>query len=181
MVINHLETMVKEGDVSLAYVYFRYNEELHVRDVLEAFVRQLVERHPGLLPEVETLFFKHFEEGTRPTEEELLGILFKAMKSFKASFFVLDGLDEASSSAQAAILDGLSSLGGRVFITSRHLKALARRFPTAHHFTITAQEQDIRLCITQKIQASQDLDILLEDSAFREEAISTILKASGGM
>jgi hypothetical protein len=95
------------------------------------------------------------------------------MRSFKASFFFLDGLDEASSSTQAAILDGLSSLGGRVFMISRHLKALA--FPDSSSLHKHSTKAGYQALHYSEDSASQDLDPLLEGPAFREEAISTIL------
>ncbi|KAH6902508.1 ankyrin repeat-containing domain protein [Coprinopsis sp. MPI-PUGE-AT-0042] len=187
IVINMLEAMAKESGqrICVAYIYIRYSDrsEMTVRTVLEVLVRQMVERHSELLQVVQETYAQHIQEGTQPTEAQLLGLLQELTKQLPATFYILDALDEAPIGIQLALVKKLSSLNCKMFITSRPLKAVEAHFPDAYTFPIIAQDEDIDLHIKQKIEDNVDLQGLLAavDSSVQEEIVKTIKQKCGGM
>jgi hypothetical protein len=78
-------------------------------------------------------------------------------------FLFLDALDEAPTHLQSDLLDRLSSLDAKVFITSRPLKLLEADLPQASCFTITAHDSDIELLIDKEIQRSPHLRVIINN------------------
>ena len=187
MVINRLESLAREsnGQICVAYVYIRFSDQgqITIRRILEVLVKQTVERHPECMTLAQQAYCRHLRESTQPSEDELLQLLTQFNKTMKATFYVLDALDEAPVRIRLRIVQKLSSSGARLFITSRPLPALEGKFSGAHTFHILAQDQDLDLHIAEKIRDSEDLQDLLDqgDSTFREYMISTIKIKCGGM
>ena len=131
----------------------------------------------------EQVYSRHIKEGTQPTEEELGSLLRLFNQRFKVTFYVLDALDEAPVRIRLKIIQKLSLLGARLFITSRPLPALEAKFPTAHIFLIQAQDQDLDLHVAEKISDSEDLQDLLDQGgpAFRQHLISMVKSQCRGM
>ncbi|KAH6912020.1 hypothetical protein BKA70DRAFT_1559519 [Coprinopsis sp. MPI-PUGE-AT-0042] len=167
IVIDRLEALAREwgNEICVAYVYIRYSDQnqVTVRGILEVLVKQT--------------------EGTQPMEGELLQLLGQFVAKRKATFYVLDALDEAPVRIRLALIQKLSSLGVRLFITSRPLPALEAKFPAAHTFPILAQEHDLDLHIAEKIEGSEDLQDLLDRGGpeFEEHLIKTVKAKCGGM
>ncbi|KAH6887863.1 hypothetical protein BKA70DRAFT_1164372, partial [Coprinopsis sp. MPI-PUGE-AT-0042] len=186
LVIDILEAMAREAgrNFCVAYVYIRYSDrtETTVRSVLEGFVKQIVERHPDVLPIVQNVYAQHVCDGTQPTESQLLGLL-RQLRDHVATTFVLDALDEAPTGIQLDLVKALASLNCKIFITSRPLRAVEEQFPGAHRFSINAHEGDIDLLIKKKLESSADLQALFvkADSSLREEIVDTIKQKCGGM
>ncbi|TFK19104.1 hypothetical protein FA15DRAFT_223380, partial [Coprinopsis marcescibilis] len=154
IVIEHLQKLVVESesnDICLLFAFCRYTERLMVIDILLAILRQLLERHPQVLPYVKPMYERHKREGTRPSEAEVVDLLRQIATSglFKKTFYILDGLDEAASDIQVDLLEILSSLPVHFFITSRPLDSLKDIVPDARFLTIIASDPDIALLIDQ--------------------------------
>ncbi|KAH6903986.1 hypothetical protein BKA70DRAFT_583868 [Coprinopsis sp. MPI-PUGE-AT-0042] len=187
LVIDMLEAMVRESGrrFCIAFIYFRYSDhsEITIRTVLEIPARQTVERHPDLLQIIQEAYAQHIQEGTQPTEAQLLGLLQELTKQLPATFLILGALGEAPIGIQLALVKKLSSPGCKLFITSRPLKVVEAHFPDAYTFPIIAQDEDIDLHIKHKIENSADLQTLLAtvDSLVQEEIIKTIKQKCGGM
>ncbi|KAH6911236.1 hypothetical protein BKA70DRAFT_1423983 [Coprinopsis sp. MPI-PUGE-AT-0042] len=166
IVLREAELHAKRSEytVCVAYIYFRYSDHTTatVKDVLAILVKQTIERHPRYLPFLRELYDVHIREGTQPSESELLHLL---------RLFTLD------------LLEKLSSLNVKLFITSRPLPILEARFPGAHRFPILAQDRDLDLHIKKEISRSPMLQTILneEDPSFREKITTTIKKKCGGM
>ncbi|KAH6905368.1 hypothetical protein BKA70DRAFT_502069, partial [Coprinopsis sp. MPI-PUGE-AT-0042] len=187
IVIDKLEALARQwGDqICVVYFYIRYSDQnqLSIRGILEVFVKQTVERHPDCFEPARQVYDRHLHEGTQPTEEELLQLLSQFAQKRKAMFCVLDALDEAPDRIRLTLLRKLSSLGLRLFITSRPLPAIEAKFPEAHTFPISAQDQDLNLHIAKKIEASEHLQDLLEEGGpeFKDRLITTVKAKCGGM
>jgi ankyrin repeat domain-containing protein 50 len=187
IVIARLEALANasNGQICVGYVYIRYSDQdqVTIRGILEVLVKQTVERHPECSPLCEQAYNRHLKEGTQPTEEELVSLLRLFNQQFKATFYVVDALDEAPVRIRLKILQKLSSLGARLFITSRPLPALEAKFPAAHTFHIQAKDEDLDLHIAEKITESEDLQDLLDRGgpAFEARLISTVKEKCGGM
>ncbi|TFK17518.1 ankyrin, partial [Coprinopsis marcescibilis] len=174
----------ESNDICLLFAFCRYTERLMVIDILLAILRQLLERHPQVLPYVKPMYERHKRENTRPSEAEVVDLLRQIATSglFKQTFYILDGLDEAASDIQVDLLEILSSLPVHFFITSRPLDALKDIVPHARFITIIASDPDIALLIDQKIHRMPALRRLLMNSAtLKAEVVSMISSKSSGM
>lgn len=166
----------------MAYIVLRYTEPLTVRDILAAFVRQLLEDHPeSLLPLIEPIYNRHLHHQTNVSQDGLLEILSKFSISFKVCFFMLDGLDEASIRIQGTLLRLLRSLKAKLFITSRPMEALQSMYPNAVTFDVMATKEDIQLHISEKVGDLPDLKALLDQASLKDEVVAAIQQRSGGM
>jgi hypothetical protein len=133
-------------------------------------------------PLVESLYASHKREKTRPTPQELIGLLSRVIAKYrKTLIFVLDALDELREEDRLVLLNLLTSLHARLFITSRPLETLRRRFEQAQRFEIAARPSDIELHIQHFLLHNPDLLALLEGSNFEEQIIKAIHRKSGGM
>ena len=187
LVIARLEALAKasKGQICVGYVYIRYSDQdkLTIRGVLETLLKQTVEQHPDCVSLVQQAYETHLRHGTKPTEGELVELLSRLNQKMKAAFYVLDALDEAPVRIRLKLIQTLSSLGARLFITSRPLPALEAKLPSAFTFSIAAQDQDLDLHIEEKIADSEDLQDLLEQGgpSFKAHLVSTVKDKSGGM
>ncbi|TFK16825.1 hypothetical protein FA15DRAFT_711371 [Coprinopsis marcescibilis] len=187
IVIEYLQELVAESeskDVCLLFAFCRYTERLMVIDILLAILRQLIERHPQVLRFVKPMYERHKRENTRPSEAEVIDLLKRIASSglFKQTFYILDGLDEAASDIQVALLDMLSSLPVNFFITSRPLDCIKDLVPNARCFTIIASNHDIALLIEQRTHCMPTLrNLLMKNVALKAEVISMISSKSSGM
>ncbi|KAH6909343.1 hypothetical protein BKA70DRAFT_1188480 [Coprinopsis sp. MPI-PUGE-AT-0042] len=184
--IEYLERRRKapggEG-IAVAYAYIRYTEPVTVRDLISALVCQLLERHSdALLPIFYPVYARHRLEGTKPSEQELHDLLITFRSALGVCFFIIDGLDEAHVRLQGALLQLLTSIGGRLLVMSRPMKTLEAQHTQADVFPVAAHTEDINLLIAEQISRDADLqDVLACDGQMRAEIISTIQKRSGGM
>ncbi|KAH6892835.1 hypothetical protein BKA70DRAFT_1324314 [Coprinopsis sp. MPI-PUGE-AT-0042] len=183
IVIRYLEQLERtsNGNIYVAYVYLRYSEPLAIRDILESFVKQIVERHPDVGFLIESLYALHKRERTKPSQHDLVGLLSQLAASGKTLIFLLDALDELQAEDRPILLGLLMSLNAKLFITSRPLETLQRRFPQAQVFDIAARPSDIDLHIREFLRHSPDLVELLEGSGFEERIIEAVHRKSGAM
>ncbi|TFK19421.1 ankyrin, partial [Coprinopsis marcescibilis] len=187
IVIEHVQKLVEESeskDICLLFAFCRYTERLMVIDILLAILRQLLERHPQVLPYVKPMYERHKQENTRPPEAEVVDLLRQIATSslFKVTLYILDGLDEAASDIQVDLIEILSSLPVHFFITSRPLDTLRDLVPNARFFTIIASDPDIALLIDQKIHRIPALrKLLMYDATLKSKVVSIISSKSSGM
>jgi hypothetical protein len=185
--INEVEARAAAsgGSICVCYVYFRYSDasDLTVRAVLEILVKQTVERHADCIPLAEEAYARHLHEKTEPTETELLQLLQRFARQKRGTFYFLDALDEAPDRVQLELVKKLASLDVRLFITSRPLKTVENCVPGVHSFAIAAQDHDLDLHIDQEIEASPDLQSLLQrvGPSLRKEIVTSIKDKCKGM
>ncbi|KAH6868954.1 hypothetical protein BKA70DRAFT_380995 [Coprinopsis sp. MPI-PUGE-AT-0042] len=186
IVINALEVHARKSTspVCVCYIYFRYSDHTKAttQSFLEVLVKQTLERHPGCLPLFNEAYGRHIREKTRPSEEELLGLL-RRFTSTMVTFYFLDALDEAPTAIQIEIIQRLTSLDVKLFITSRPLKDVEAAFPNVHRFPIVARPSDIDLHIEKEIALSGNLRAILEQGGtlLRDEVYTSIKEKCGGM
>ncbi|KAH6879578.1 hypothetical protein BKA70DRAFT_1576192 [Coprinopsis sp. MPI-PUGE-AT-0042] len=186
IVINALEVHAKNSTspVCVCYIYFRYSDhtEATTRSFLEVLVKQTLERHPGCLPLFNEVYAGHIREKTQPSEEELVGLL-RQFTAAMVTFYFLDALDEAPTTIQIEIIQRLTSLNVKLFITSRPLKNVEAVFPDVHRFPIAAQASDLDLHIDTEISRSADLRAIIEQggTSLRDEVYASIKGKCGGM
>ncbi|KAH6890131.1 ankyrin repeat-containing domain protein [Coprinopsis sp. MPI-PUGE-AT-0042] len=169
------------NNTCVAFVYIRYSEPLTIQDILQSLVKQVVERHQDVVPIVSPVYARHKRDGTKPTPKELVKMLSEIIRSGKKAFFFIDALDELAPGDRRTLLDLLSSLDARLFITSRPLESLQRSFPRARFFDVAAHPSDIRLLIKDAIRQDPDLSELLDNVDIEDKIIEKICQKSGGM
>ncbi|KAH6901824.1 hypothetical protein BKA70DRAFT_1568315 [Coprinopsis sp. MPI-PUGE-AT-0042] len=186
IVINALEVHARKSmsPVCVCYIYFRYSDHTKAttRLFLEVLVKQTLERHPGCLLLFNKVYARHIREKTQPSEEELLGLL-RQFTSTMVTFSFLDALDEAPTAIQIEIIQRLTSLNVKLFITSRPLKDVEAAFPNIHRFPIVARPSDIDLHVDKEIGLSGNLRAILEQGGtlLRDEVYTSIKEKCGGM
>ncbi|KAH6901823.1 hypothetical protein BKA70DRAFT_1229636 [Coprinopsis sp. MPI-PUGE-AT-0042] len=177
IVINALEAHATQfaSPFCVCYIYFRYSDHTKAttRSFLEVLVKQTLERHPGCLPLFNKVYARHTREKTQPSEEELLGLL-REFTGAMITFYVLDALDEAPTAIQTEIIQRLTSLNVKLFITSRPLKNMEATFPDVYRFP--------HFCPSE-ISLSGDLRTILEQGGIllRNEVYTSIKAKCGGM
>ncbi|KAH6908138.1 ankyrin repeat-containing domain protein [Coprinopsis sp. MPI-PUGE-AT-0042] len=185
IVIDYLQEYAKSHGpkVAVAFAYCRYTESVPVQQILAALVRQLLERYPFLYPLVKPLYDQHSREMTKPSKDQLLQLLRDMSQVFETFFCGLDGLDEAAPDTQFKLIDALSTVKARFFITSRPLEPLHSALPNAHFFNIVARDHDIRLMVAQKLRESPRVVSMLNagGKARQEEVVSKITSNANGM
>jgi hypothetical protein len=169
-----------ETPVSVGYLYIRYSDhaKVTVRDLLEVLVKQTIERHSASLALFDAVYARHIREKSEPSINEILGLLKRFTSEVTTTtFYFLDALDEAPADVQIGLLESLTSLNVKLFITSRPLKSLQARFPDAHHFPIVAQESDLDIHIGKEMSRSMELqDIIAKASPGLEGRITVAIK-----
>ncbi|KAH6874657.1 hypothetical protein BKA70DRAFT_1449327 [Coprinopsis sp. MPI-PUGE-AT-0042] len=186
IVIKEVEHQAKANPrICVAYIYFRYSDHTKatVRDFLAVLVKQTIERHPDCFAISLELYDRHIRERTQPLEDELLQLLRRFSRVMEVTFYFLDALDEAPPDVQFDLLEKLSSLNVKLFITSRPLLALEARFPRAHRFAIHAQDFDLDLHIKKEISRSISLQTILNQggAALRKKITLIVKEKCGGM
>ncbi|TFK26017.1 ankyrin [Coprinopsis marcescibilis] len=184
-VINHL-LKIEENDKSIcvAFAYCRHDKQATAEQVLGSLIRQQVEHHPSaVLPTIMRIYERCSNDGTSPSQEDLLEMLRAILSAgiFSKSFYVVDGLDEASTNIQVELIDSLASLPVNVFITSRPLDSLQELFPAARVFHVVVRNEDIVRLIEQKLRCMHNVRKMLRDDALKSEVVSLIIEKSSGM
>jgi hypothetical protein len=154
---------------------------LSIRDVLESLVKQIVERHDDLVPLIATVYAQHKKEGTKPTQQDLMGLLAGFITAGKSLFFVLDALDEMRAEHRPILLKLLASLDAKLFITSRPLESIQKQYPHAQIFQISATEADIELHVREFLGHNPEVVALLEGTELDKHIAGTIYQMAGGM
>jgi ankyrin repeat domain-containing protein 50 len=186
IVVNRVERLAMGHDppICVGYVYIRYTDcaGLTVRHCLEVLVKQTIEEHPSCYQAALNVYAEHDRLKTRPTEDELLQLL-KGFSTLVKAFYFLDALDEAPPEIQTDLVEKLSSIGCKLFITSRPSPEFKARFPDACHFTIVAQDYDLDLLINSKLNSSHALSKVLGqgDASLRDEIVASVKQNCGGM
>ncbi|KAH6901113.1 hypothetical protein BKA70DRAFT_1230564 [Coprinopsis sp. MPI-PUGE-AT-0042] len=129
---------------------------------IRAVERQTIERHPASLSLCNEVYAKHVREKTEPSTEELLELLKRfTSELMTTTFYFLDALDEAPAEVQLDLIESLTSLNVKLFITSRPMKSLEARLPGAHHFPIVAQDSDLDIHINREISRNMELQEII--------------------
>ncbi|TFK18864.1 ankyrin, partial [Coprinopsis marcescibilis] len=187
VVIHNFQQLAKSqqhSTICVLFAYCRYTDQIPVKEILAALIRQLLERYPATFQLIRAMYNRHHRENTHPPESELFELLKEIADSkiFSKIYCILDGLDEAASSVhQVDILEYMVSLKVNFFITSRPLAALKKYVPHAVWFDIITKDGDIETLVVQRVAKSPVLSELLEDEELKKEVVTMIKDASSGM
>jgi ankyrin repeat domain-containing protein 50 len=129
---------------------------------------------------VEKAYTRHLQEGTEPSEGDLLELLRTMSRRMAATFFILEAIDEASEKIQIDLIKKLASLDVRLFITSRPLQAIEAKLPDAHAISIMAHKEDLDLHIAERFENVVTLHGLQECDPELKQQIVTAVKSKCG-
>ncbi|EAU82468.2 ankyrin repeat domain-containing protein 52 [Coprinopsis cinerea okayama7 len=179
--ILHDLLLLENEKTSVILVYCRYSEPLSAREILEAIIKQYLERHPFLHAVISSLYAQHDLEKTEPSDEELVSLIGEIETFFEKCYYGLDGVDEAKDDTQFDLIKAINRLQGNFILTSRPLDHLGAALKYAVFFTISAQREDIELLIMERLDRNIGLRELLDRHGYRQETIRQIVDKAAGM
>lgn len=152
VVVDYLQERFRDQqNIAITYIYFRYNVEQTVDDVLLNLLKQLAQTQGSLPSVVGELYDKHKERQTRPCLDETRIALQALITQYPRVFIVIDGLDECRISCGcrkdflAEMIDLQANCGTSVFAASRFLPDITEKFnnKSSLHF-IGSKQIEIR-------------------------------------
>lgn len=187
MVIDHLWRSVKNRTIGIAYLYcnFKRQKEQRAIDLLSALLKQLVQECSSMPQCVTTLYEHHAKQRTRPSIEDISGALHSVAGGYSRVYFVIDALDECSSSQRIAtsILFELRSLQAqadvRLMVTSRDNPIIKQEFDQDMSLEVRASDADVQRYLEQ--QMPQLSRCVQQNLALQETIKEEIIKAVRGM
>lgn len=179
IVIQHLQEQFEE--TAIVFAYCRHPDRYSITDILGAFVKQLIQKHPSVvLPVIEPVYKDHQRKETRASEQELQGLVQELLKLFKKTYIVIDALDELPDDTRANFPRVLSSLRASLLITSRPLQLLEAADAVIR--IDVENKKDIDLFIDKQIEETGRLRHMLKARQDVRKKICTSLKqVSRGM
>lgn len=167
IVIENLQRVFPEDDVSILYVYCDYKarESQTTETLLSSLVKQLALQLKDMPHVVKDLYTKHGNGQSSPTRAEYLELFGGLGSGFRRYFVVIDALDEnlvhgdEDKMLEANIADELQTLQSRdpegrafsMFLTSRPLISTNRYLSKSLHCEIRAADLDVQLYVRSRI------------------------------
>jgi hypothetical protein len=173
------------GGVAVMYLNHKETDTQSQSNLLAGLWRQLVLGKP-MSVDACRLYARHREQRTRPSLDEMHGVLHTVISQYSRVFIVVDALDEYPEEHRNILLGCLSTLGPTVnlMLTSRPHINIENAFANSNLeiMEVRAREHDIRRHIDGQIVKSSRLSRHIKNSPnLREEIVTTILRRSDGM
>lgn len=188
IVIDKLESRLRNGPkAGLAYIYcnFQRQEEQSLEHLLASVVKQLAERQSSVLPTVKAVYDRHALSRTKPSLEEITGLLQTVATAYSRVFVVVDALDECQTSGRcrARLISKLFDLQKRhksnIFATSRFIPGVVGHFKNCVSLEIRASANDVARYLENHVQELPTL--VQKDRQLQEEITAGIIEAVDGM
>ena len=188
IIVDYLERSFELDNVAVAYIYCSYKERENQTAVnlIGNLVLQLAQRHTVLSDEITSLYHRHIKKQTRPTINELSGLLQSEINRFLRVFVVIDALDECpqGKDARDIFLSEVQKLqpGIHLLVTSRHDTQIEREFGNAARLEIRANDSDVRKYLKGRIASmSQLVRHVKKDPTLQDIIINTLAEKAEGM
>jgi hypothetical protein len=141
-----------DSTIGIAYIFcnFRRQDEQKADSLLASLLRQLSQERPPLVDSVKTLYDYHKDKRTRPSLDEILGVLQSVAATYSRVFIIVDALDECkiSDGCRQRFLSGLFNLHTKcranLFATSRPISSIEKEFEGNTILEIRASKEDVR-------------------------------------
>jgi hypothetical protein len=184
--IEYLQQKVQQDDIGLAYLFCNYKSQAvqTTSSLLAALLKQLVQNRPDLSNEIQSMYKSHSTKGTKPSVDDILGLLKSICSKYPAVFIIVDALDEISDRGIAKnLVDKIYELQAgkdvQLLCTSRHLPDLTQKFGSSLMLEVKAEEEDVRQYISGQI--SHLPNCIQRDDELKLIVQSKIAEAVGGM
>jgi len=187
IIINHLQTFFKDRNVAITYIYCNYKQqtEQSVFNLVASLLKQLVQDDSVAYENVKCVHGRHKKNETRPTLDELLGVMRSETARFSKAFIVVDALDECSevNGTRGRLLAALRTLmsSANLLITSRDLASIAADFRGTKRLDIHASDDDVRRYIEGRIPHESRLGRHVDGHPMlQEEIVKKVLESVRG-
>lgn len=168
------------GDVSIAFIYFKYKENPSAVDLVGSLLKQLLQQGMEISPAIRDLYATHIKKSTPATLDELSGLLVSASRAFPRLYIVVDALDECSTGTDTKVLSVLRKLSNlHLLVTSRAHVDVGPKLK-AVRLDIRANNHDMERFIRGRIDEDQKLRRYVP-AASEETLITKIIEKSDGM
>jgi Cdc6-like AAA superfamily ATPase len=160
IVIDELNTRFqRDMNVGIAYIYcnFRQQVEQKAEIFLASLLKQLAQGRSSLPYSVKSLHDSHKDRRTRPSLDEFSRALQSVATLYSRVFITVDALDEcqATSGCRASFLSEIFNLHAKsranLFMTSRSIPEVTKKFEGCISLEIRANEHDVRRYIDSHI------------------------------
>ncbi|KAF5227359.1 hypothetical protein FAUST_11836 [Fusarium austroamericanum] len=176
-----------DSEIGIAYIYcnFRRQHEQKIGDLLASVLKQLTQCRSCLPDSVKSLYDSHKTKRTRPSVDEILGLLQSVAAMHSRVFIIIDALDEclASDGCRTRFLSELFNLqtrhGTNIFATSRFIPEIMDSFETSLSIEIRASPDDVARYLEGHIE--QLPSFVQHDRQLQEEITTGISEAVDGM
>ncbi|KAH6983729.1 hypothetical protein EDB80DRAFT_245320 [Ilyonectria destructans] len=188
IVVDYLNSKFdNDSEIGIAYIYcnFRRQHEQKIDDLLASVLKQLTQCRSSLPDSVKNLYDRHKTKRTRPSLEEISGLLHSVAAMYSRVFIIVDALDEcrASDGCRTRFLSELFNLqtrhGTNIFATSRSIPDIMDRFETSLSIEIRASLGDVARYLEGHI--GQLPSFVQQDRQLQEDIMTGISEAVGGM
>jgi hypothetical protein len=188
IVVDELTTRFhKDKSVGIAYLYcnFRRKDDQDVQDLLASLLKQLSQQRSSLPDSVKSLYDRHKDKRTRPSLNEVSGVLQSVAVVYSRVFIIVDALDECQTSdgCRQRFLSGLLNLqakcGVNLFTTSRPIISIEKEFEGNSKLEIRANEGEVRRYLEEHMFRLPGF--VVRSLELQEEIKTNIIKAVDGM
>jgi Cdc6-like AAA superfamily ATPase len=188
IVVEELITQFENNaNIGIAYLYcnYRRQHEQKLEDLFASLLKQFVQEQPSIPDRVKTLYDRHKDKRTRPSLDEILGVLQFVAAAYSRIFLIVDALDECqiSDGYRQKFLSGLFDLqekcGANIFATSRPILSIEKEFEGNTMLEIRASEEDVRRYLEGHMFRLPGF--VVRSLELQEEIKTKIVKAVNGM
>jgi hypothetical protein len=156
--IDHICKTVWNESVGIAYLFCSYKSQVDqsALSLLSALLKQLLQGQPDMAPLIR-IYDQHTRKNSRPSIDDIFGILQSSCSSYTAVYIVVDALDECSDAdgARIRLLDKLDELQAksdvRLMCTSRFIPEIVNKFDSNTALEIRASSHDVRRFVEGRI------------------------------
>lgn len=188
VVVEELNTRFENnGNIGIAYLYCNYRRQ-HEQKLVDLFVsllKQFVQEQPSIPDSVKTLYDRYKNKRTRPSLDEISGVLQSVVAKYSRVFIIVDALDEcqASDGCRQRFLASLFNLQAKckinLFATSRPILSIEKEFEGNSKLEIRASEEDVRRYLDSHMFRFPGF--VVRSLELQEEIKTYIVKAVDGM
>ena len=149
----------QSNDISLACLFCNHKSQDRegVDELFAAMLKQLLHARPSLPESMIALYQGHTVKKTRPSLQEVLRELHVQLASPRATFLVVDALDECSDrhGARGRFMKELLTLSEKfdlnLMVTSRFIPDVMEAFSNAVRLEVRASRDDVKRYVTGRI------------------------------
>lgn len=183
--VDHLQKTVQAQDVGIAYIYCNYKARTDqtATNLLAAILKQLVQDRLSLTKSLSSLHDQHTIQKTRPSLDEIIGVLRSVLAHYSMVYIVVDALDECIERNRDELLDSLRNLQSkadfRIMATSRCIPEVVEQFDNIPKLEVRADARDVKRYVLGQIKRLPKC--IQRDGELQELVQDKIAEAVDGM
>jgi Cdc6-like AAA superfamily ATPase len=172
IVIDYLLNTAQSSSHGVAYVYCNYKlqEKQDASSMLAAVLKQLVQGRKSTVEQVEQLYQKHADRGTKPSLDEITSVIEDVLTHYPSVYIVIDALDECQFATRQQVLTKLQDLKARrnihLMVTARFTPDIEAALREALRLEIRASREDIKCFVigqTYRLPACIQRSLVLQE------------------